>query len=70
MNKPLDSMADCRNADGTYDGSKVLSMLSGISDQEIAWMFKRAQQLMRQGLTARDASNQANQEARAGAWKK
>lgn len=58
-----------RNADGTYDGGKFLSSLTGISEPEIKWIAKRMGQLIREeGKTKEEARAIVKMECKEKPW--
>lgn len=51
-----------------YDGSKILSALSGLSRAEIIWMFNRMKVLYREGKSPEQVKTMIEQEAKTKPW--
>lgn len=53
----MSRLADFENKDrpGTYDGVTVISVLTGLSRDEIAWMSRRVPELLRSGHSRAEA---------------
>ena len=60
-----------KNPDGTYNGAKALSSLSGISEKEIIWMAARLKQLIQvDGMSKAEAKAKVLLESKARPWEK
>ena len=64
----MPSIGEFRNPDGTYDGVGAMSAITGISRDEIFWMWKRTSALLVQGLPKRDVARIVRQEASMKPW--
>jgi hypothetical protein len=58
-----------RNADGTYNGTRMLSEVSGLSEAEIRWTFDRLKHLMHvDKLSKSEAKARVSEEAKSQPW--
>lgn len=53
-----------RNPDGTYNGVAAMAELSGLSEEEIEWTWKRAKELKAMGLSKEQMARALRMEAR------
>lgn len=62
----------CRNPDGTYNGIKALSAMTGgkITEAEVAWMWERTKQTRQAGMTKEQSLAVLREEAKAKPWLK
>lgn len=60
-----------RNPDGTYNGVKTMAALSGLSEAEVEWTFKRIRALIvDQKKAAAEAKAIVGEEAKSKPWEK
>jgi|GEM_PF-4645065 len=60
-----------KNSDGTYNGVKMLSDLSGLSEGEVSWTFNRLKQLIHdEKKTKQEALKIVKEEAKKKPWLK
>jgi hypothetical protein len=63
-------MEEFRNPNGTYNGVKAMAALSGLSEDEIAWTWRRAKELKAAGLGRAQLAAALKAEARLKPWEK
>ncbi len=62
-------LTDFRNPDGTYNGVKFMAKLTGLSEAEIAWTWRRMSELMfRAAMPKEDAMRIVKEEAKGKPW--
>lgn len=60
-----------RNQNGTYNGAAALSAVTGLSQDEVIWTFKRIKQLMHEeGKTKKEAAEIVKEEGKSKPWLK
>jgi len=64
----LDEISD--NGDGTFDGARALSALSGIDSREIKWMFLRMKELAAAGIGKDERIRIVKEEGALEPWKR
>ena len=58
-----------RNKDGTINGASAMAELTGLSQEEITWSFKRLKQLMHNdGLSKKEALAVVKEESKNKPW--
>lgn len=61
----------CKRPDGSYNGLLLMASLTGLSTEEVAWTWKRIQQLVQERCMSKEAVLlQVKEEAKAQPWKK
>lgn len=62
----LDEIAG--NPDGTFNGVKAMSAISGLDQREIQWMFDRMKELVAAGVVAEERKRIVREEGASKPW--
>ena len=57
-----------QNQDGTYNGARALSAISGLDQREIQWMFDRMKELVALGIDADERKRIVREEGASKPW--
>ena len=66
--KSLDDIS--RNPDGSYNGARAMSAVSGLEQAEIEWIWRRMKALIEHGYSKEDAKRMVADEGKAHPWEK
>jgi hypothetical protein len=64
----MEAFAKWRNPDGTYNGAAMLAELSGVPQEEVAWMGRRIVELRDQGVPKSEWQRIVKEEAVTKPW--
>jgi hypothetical protein len=56
------------NPDGTFNGVKAMSAISGLDQREIQWMFDRMKELVAAGVVAEERKRIVREEGASKPW--
>ena len=57
-----------QNPDGTWNGARAMSAISGLDEREIQWMFDRMKELITEGVSPEERKRIVREEGASKPW--